>query len=303
MLVVALSCFTLQLPHASAAPSPSKDGVASDRGDGDTWFRHERSSNLAATVLFSLLVVVFVYLGRRGKKFFIRDIAGLSALEDAVGRAAEMGRPVSFVPGLTDIGDPATVAAMSMLSTIAYRAAKLRTRVLVPNYSALTFPVARTVVGDAFLRAGHEAAYDPDDVMFFTSRHMTYTMAVIGLLTRQKPAASFLAGHFYSESLILAETGASIGAVQIGACDAVSQLPFFITTCDYTLIGEELFAAGALLSEDPLARSTIATHDWFKAAAALLILGAFVLWGLSAAGVEGAGDLAKALASLLKEGR
>ena len=288
---------------ASQAPDSTTSTVDQPDTNPSQWFRAERSSNLAATVAFTVLVIALVYRGKRGKIFFIREIAGLSAVEDAVGRAAEMGRPVSFVPGLGAVSDPATVASMSFLSNVAHRCARLRARVYVPNYSALTFPVARTVVKDAFVRAGREAAYNPDDVAYFTSRQMTYTMAVIGLLTRQRPAASFLVGHFYSESLILAETGASIGAIQIGACDAVSQLPFFITTCDHTLIGEELFAAGALLSEDPLARSTIATHDWFKAAAVVLILAAFVLWGLDAAGISGAGEWARGLSSLLKEGR
>jgi hypothetical protein len=128
-------------------------------------------------------------------------------------------------------------------------------------------------------------------------------MATVGLLTRQKVAANFLFGHFYSESLILAETGASIGARQIGGCDAVSQLPFFITTCDYTLIGEELFAAGALISEDPVSRSTIVAHDWFKIAAVLALVSGFLLMVLEAFGVGGAADVARALQDALTEGR
>jgi hypothetical protein len=285
--------------QTSSAASADKDSTTS----GGEWFRKERVANFAATITFSLLVVLMVLRGRRGKTFYIRPIAGLDAVEDAVGRAAEMGRPIAFVPGLSDISDPATVAAMSLLSKVAHRAARLRSRVLVPNYSALTFPVARNVVRDAFMRAGRSASYTPDDVTFLTSRHMTYTMAVIGTMSREKIAASFLVGHFYSESLILAETGASLGAVQIGACDAVSQLPFFITTCDHTLIGEELFAGGALLNEDPSAASSIVVHDWFKLVAALLMLIALILWLLNAFGVEDAGYLATRLSSLLKEGK
>ena len=273
------------------------------KSDAARWFKAERGTNLAATALFTALVLYLVYRSKRGKVFYIRPISGISAVEDAVGRAAEMGRPVSYVPGLTDIADPATVASMSVLAKVAHRAAKLRTKVLVPHYSALTFPVSRGVVKDAFVRAGRADFFDPDDVTFFTSRHMTYTMAVVGTMTRQKPAASFLVGHFFSESLILAETGAALGAVQIGATDAVSQLPFFITTCDYTLIGEELFAAGALLSEDLPARSTVAAHDWFKAGAAVLMALALILWLLDAAGVSGAHQWATGLADLLKEGK
>ena len=62
---------------------------------------------------------------------------------------------------------------------------------------------------------------------------------------------SFYQGKFYAESLILAETGNSIGAIQIAGTASAAQIPFFVTACDYTLIGEEFFAASAYLSQDP----------------------------------------------------
>jgi hypothetical protein len=126
-------------------------------------------------------------------------------------------------------------------------------------------------------------------------------MAVVGMMVRERIATSFLIGHFFSESLILAETGAAIGALQIGGCDSVTQLPFFITTCDYTLIGEELFAAGALMSDDPVSRSAIKAHDWFKFIAILLIILGLILGLLDVAGVSGARELALDIAALLKE--
>ena len=45
------------------------------------------------------------------------------------------------------------------------------------------------------------------------------------------------------ESLILAETGNTIGAIQVAGTAMPAQLPFFVAACDYTLIGEEFFAA------------------------------------------------------------
>jgi len=38
-------------------------------------------------------------------------------------------------------------------------------------------------------------------------------------------------------------------------------LPFFITTCDYTLIGEELYAASAYLSREPVLVGTLRGQD------------------------------------------
>jgi hypothetical protein len=58
-------------------------------------------------------------------------------------------------------------------------------------------------------------------------------------------------GAFFAESLILAETGNTIGAIQVAGTAMPAQLPFFVAACDYTLIGEEFFAASAYLSGEP----------------------------------------------------
>ncbi len=268
-----------------------------------SWFHTGRSANLIAVLFFSALFFVLVRRGRKGKSSYIRPISGIEALRDAVGRAAEMGRPILYVPGLHSASQPATVASMSILSDVTQRAARLRTKVRVPNYSPLTWPVSQNVMREAFLKAGRPEDFDPNDSMYLTSRSFTYSAAVVGMMTREKTASHFLIGHFYSESLLLAETGAATGALQIGATDSETQLPFFITTCDYTMIGEELFAAAAEVAGDPVSRSTIAAHDWFKVVAMVLIVAGFALGILDAIGVEGAGDLAQKLAGFLKEGK
>lgn len=100
-----------------------------------------------------------------------------------------------------------------------------------------------------------------DNVFLAASEQFPYVAAVSGIMLRERPAANFFMGYFYAESLILAETGASTGAIQIAATDSYTQLPFFITTCDYTLIGEELYAASAYLSREPLLLGSLRAQD------------------------------------------
>jgi hypothetical protein len=95
---------------------------------------------------------------------------------------------------------------------------------------------------------------------------------VTGIMLRDRPAANIYMGSFYAESLFLAETGNQTGAIQIAGCDQVTQLPFFVCACDYTLLGEELFAAGAFLGREPVQLATIAAQDWAKALAAAMVV-------------------------------
>ena len=50
-----------------------------------------------------------------------------------------------------------------------------------------------------------------------------------------------------------------------------------MAACDYALIGEEIFAATAYLTKDPIRVATIVAEDWGKfAVAGLVIIGAIL---------------------------
>ncbi|KAF0244187.1 MAG: hypothetical protein FD180_2697, partial [Planctomycetota bacterium] len=86
-------------------------------------------------------------------------------------------------------------------------------------------------------------------------------------------------GYYYAESLLLAETGGSTGAIQIAGTDSITQLPFFIACCDYTLIGEELYAASAYLSREPLQLGSLRSQDAGK----IFIIATLLIGALTAA--------------------
>jgi hypothetical protein len=92
-----------------------------------------------------------------------------------------------------------------------------------------------------------------------------------------------MVGGYWAESLQLAEVGYSIGAVQIAGTANTHQIPFFVAACDYCLIGEEIYAAGAYLSKDPVQTGSVVGQDFGKALACVLILLGLVL---SAIGVK-----------------
>jgi hypothetical protein len=96
-------------------------------------------------------------------------------------------------------------------------------------------------------------------------------------MMREKPATNFLIGHFYAEALVLAETGNATGAIQIAGTDADAQLPFFITSCDYTLIGEELYAGAVYLSRQPMLLAALKCQDYAKVLLIAAMLGGVVL--------------------------
>ncbi len=252
------------------------------------WFNFKRLNMLLAGFILSLGIVYFISRARAGKELYIRKIAGLDAVNEAVGRATEMGRKVFFIPGILDLDDVQTIAGLSILGQVAKLTAEYGTKLEVPVCRSVVMVTARETVKEAYLDSGHPDAYNDEIVHYLTDDQFGYAAGVDGLMLREKPAAIFYQGAFYAESLILAETGFSVGAIQIAGTAMPSQLPFFITACDYTLIGEELFAASAYLSREPRALGSIKGQDLGKAII-LFILGLGVV--LETLGITGFSQL------------
>ncbi|MGH8014868.1 MAG: DUF6754 domain-containing protein, partial [Candidatus Zixiibacteriota bacterium] len=82
-------------------------------------FRIDRFNALVTVALFSAAVLIYTRWARQGKPLFLRKIAGLDAVEEAVGRATEMGRPVLFIPGIAELDEIDTIAGISILGRVA----------------------------------------------------------------------------------------------------------------------------------------------------------------------------------------
>ncbi len=234
------------------------------RGVGQ-WFNTGKWSVVAAVGLFTLVTLFFIRRAKSGAKLYIRPLAGIDAVDEAIGRATEMGKPILYVLGLGTASDIATIASFTILSRVAKKVAEYQTSILVPCYDPIVMTIAQETVKTSYYDAGRPDAYNEDDVFFVTNQQFAYVGAVNGLMIREKPATNFYLGKFYAESLIMAETGSASGAIQIAGTDEVTQIPFFVVACDYTLIGEELYAASAYLGREPVLLGTLKGQDYGKA--------------------------------------
>jgi len=251
------------------------------------WFHRIRSARILPWVLvIGFSIMWFIAAAKKGRNLYVRPIAGLAEVEQAVGRATEMGRKLVYIPGSQDMDNVQTLAGVTILGQIAKLAAEYDAQLDVPVSRSLVMITSREVVKEAYLNVGRPDAYNEDMVRYLTDDQFGFAAAVDGLFVREKPATIFYMGVFYAESLILAETGNAIGAIQIAGTADPSQLPFFVAACDYTLIGEELFAASAYLSKEPKLLGSVKGQDVGKVlmlAAAIIgvLLGTFEIANIS----------------------
>jgi hypothetical protein len=247
-------------------------------------FVEDLSVQFAAVLIFSITIYYYIDRARSGDEIYLRTIPGLKAIEEAVGRATEMGKSVLFVPGISDLDQVETITGLNILGHVAEHTAKYETSLNVPVSKSIVMEAGREVCKEAYLRAGRPDLYYDDMVHYVTEEQFAYTAGVTGIMEREKPAACFYLGKFYAESLILAEAGNSIGAIQIAGTGSYTQIPFFVTACDYTLIGEEFFVASAYLSNKPELIGSIKGQDIAKLLVMIAIALTVVLNGFFQAG-------------------
>ena len=242
--------------------------------------RHTATAGIYA-VNFGLLLVpaAFIYLmltNRHTGLPFIRRIAGLNAIDEAVGRATEMGRPVLMVPGISGL-DVVTLQALSIFSYVGRAVARFGNKSIMATIDPIVTGIGQETLRDAYSDAGRPELFDDGDVRYLTGQQFAFATGVAGILIRERVAASFLFGAFFAESLIFAEVGQQVGAIQVAGTTETNQIPFLIAACDYVIIGDEFYAASAYLSRDATLLGSIVGQDYCK----LLLLAIIVLGVIS----------------------
>ena len=258
-----------------------------------------------ALLLFFLPVFYFAnWAVKRGAKISLRPIASYAALKRLLANAAETGHPIHLSLGTAGVGDAATadtMAGLTILRYLAERAAVSAAPPIVSMSDPTTLVIAQDVLRRAYRRHGYADDYDPTRARLIApnpalgttilpapvesaagqGEGFAYAAGVMRMLTRSKLTANVMVGRFGDEFLLMAEAGAQKDLNQIGGTSSTRVLPFVYTSMSSPLMGEEIYAAGAYLGDQPGHVSSLAAQDAIRW---LLILGMMVAIALRSAG-------------------
>lgn len=225
-------------------------------------------------VLFSVYEGSRIALRRKWKARAIRDI---DKLDGWIKHAHQLDRCVFFTPGTAGVGSTDTLAALALLRYVAKLCVQYDVRFIVANADLNVQQVTEEIVKEAYSAAGKADKYNVDSVRFISGYVFAYAAGVMGLLRRERPALNIFLGAYTAESLAIAEAGRSAAIYQFGGTSSIDQLPFFLATCDVTLLAGELYAAQSYLTKDPQDISWTIGQDVGKTIAILLILAGTIL--------------------------
>jgi len=239
-----------------------------------------RGSSLIVLLLVLVLFYAAYSMSKSGRPPKMRRLIAIDAIEEAVGRAAEMGKPVHYTPGisgsLSSWQGPQMVASISILGYVGELCARYDVPLIINMAQADAIPLMEETLRLSYLKEGKPERFDPKMIRYQPSQS-TMVTAILGTFQRERPAANMMIGGLYYESVVIGEAANFIGAMQIGGTANTHQLPFIVATCDYVLIGEELYAAAAYISKEPMQVASIASEDWIKFILLAITLLGFIL--------------------------
>ena len=247
--------------------------------------------------LISLLVIIgsvlfYMFQSLQGKIPKLRRLAAVDVIDEILGRCVEMGKPAFYLMDNVRMDTPSvlapTVAAFQILAHTARSAARLGAKFFVPVVQGLAYTIATEVVEEAYraenkldeLNLEEQVMYLPDGAD---------RMYIINRMWSEEMAGTFFIGSWYHKAVIFTENAKRVGAMTLGGTDTTHNIPFLVAICDYSVIGEELYALGAYLSDDVTNASSLAGQDIGKyIAVALMVIGSILITvGIDITGILG----------------
>ena len=232
-------------------------------------------------LMFALLLPFFPLLLlinrriREGGRPQLRPIRGYEALQESLGRATEDGRTVHVSMGTGGIGSGSTaesLAGLTVLEHVASHGEATGLEIIASVSDPSLLPMAQDVMREACTAPGHPHTYDPTCVRFISPNRAAYAAGVMDILGHSKVGCNVMVGSFGDEVLLMGEVGARNEVAQVGGTSSPQILPLVYASSDHTLIGEEIFAAGAYLRQRTSHLASLATQDWLRTAIILTMV-------------------------------
>jgi len=236
-----------------------------------------RRFELIVFVVICLTMYFFIERAKRGKVPEIRPLPALQALDEGVGRAVELGSSVHFTTGVSGLADafaPQTIAGLAIMNKVAKVCGEYAIPMRYTACRSYMIPIAEDMIRSGYAFGGRPEMYSDDMVVYVGEAQTAFQAAVVSYLMDEKPAVNFMFGGVQAEAIQTLGAAAVAGCMQFAGTARMFYFPFILCLCDYSLIGEELFAAAAAVSGENIQLGTIRGQDVSKfLVLALLILG------------------------------
>jgi hypothetical protein len=239
-------------------------------------------TSLAALFLliFVGFIVFFTVRIRGGSRPVLRRIRGFEILKGLMGRAVESGRMLHLSVGVGSMANETTADSLAGLSVLNYLAEQAAQTGVSPTISMADPTVmlyAQNAIRAAYTDNPTEAEEAYRNIRWIAPQPAAYAAGVMNILDLDDAEANVMVGNFGDEYLLMGETAARHEVAHIGGTSDPNTLPFIYASAQETLLGEEIYAAGAYLKRIPAHIGSLVSQDAMRWLVALVICGGILV--------------------------
>jgi hypothetical protein len=226
------------------------------------------------------LILFYEFFTRDQHKFNLREIPAFKRFRREVDLAVEAGNRLHISLGRGNIHDlpgGAGFIGLTILDSCARAASNGdRPPVVTAGDSVLTI-LSQDTLQSTYRSLATEQRYDPTNTRLTGLTPMAYAAGAIPTIRDEQVNANFFAGHFGSEVALLSDSSERSHSLSVAGTDNIHAQAILYANSEETLLGEELYAAGAYLGANSTHIASLRMQDVVRwVLVGVMILGAIL---------------------------
>jgi hypothetical protein len=217
-------------------------------------------------VLIIIVGAIYYYLARAagGNPANLRRLPQIDVIDELIARAVEMNREVWFLSGGGQMTNafvlPGILSTFGICAYVTEQCARYGAKIHHVCRLPIAYNVHFEIMREAYEKAGKPEEFDPLETIIYIPSGAGRPY-VLNESWRRKPASAIMCGAWYHQTIIFCEAIQRAGAMTLGGTDTTHNIPFMVAANNYSMIGEEMYAMSAYLSEYPTLASSLAGQD------------------------------------------
>jgi len=213
------------------------------------------------------LIYYFMYNAEGGKSYHIRRLPQVDAIDEIIARCVETNRELLFLGGGGDLNStdsiPAALSVLGILSYVAAKSAEYGAKIHMPTIQFVSYNIQTEILREAYESAGKPEMFDELNTILYLPSGADRPY-ILNRISAEKPAGSILVGAWWHQTIIYCEALQRADALTLGGTDYAGNIAFMVAASNYSLIGEEMYALSAYLSNESILTSSLVGQDIAK---------------------------------------
>ncbi len=229
---------------------------------------------------FLVLVLTLLLRSRKGPDPSVRSVEPFQSIQAEIGHAAESGGAIHIALGSGALyGQDAitSLAGLQIVESLVDTAVSYGAPPIVTVGDPTLLPLAQDVIRRAYERNRGIGAYDPNNVRFVAPSPMAYAAGAASMIGLENITSNVVTGAFGAEASLVADAAIQRDLSSSGAVGAPVAAGVLFPTTDQLAVGEELYAAGAQMSNKRHYLVSLVAHDILRVILILAIFGSAIL--------------------------